>query len=279
MTMTDSRVVVDPDVFDFYTHRCDEAARLTATIRGRLEAIRIRELLSPQLPPAPARVADIGGGPGVHARWLAEAGYAVDLLDPIPRHVDTAAHVGVRSARQGDARSLPWPDGSYDVALLAGPLYHLPPSERAQAMGEAARIVRPGGVIAAVAVNRYANLIGSAVANQYDERETVVTDILAGGYSHANDRVPHMYYHHPAELRDEFTTAGLVDVDVYGLTGPGGWLTVALDRHFLETDTPLPATVTAADPLLTALKTARIADEYPDLTPASAQLMAVGYRA
>lgn len=279
MTMTDSRVVVDPEVLAFYTHRCDEAARLTATIRGRLEAIRIRELLEPHLPTAPATVADIGGGPGVHARWLSEAGHAVDLLDPIPRHVDAAARTGVRLARLGDARHLPWADETYDVALLAGPLYHLPPLERVPAMAEAARIVRSGGVVAAVAVNRYANLIGSAVANQYDEREAVVTDILAGGYSPANDRVPHTYYHHPDELRDEFASAGLVDIDVHGLTGPGGWLTVALDRHFLETDTTLPSTVTAADPLQTALKTARIADDYPDLTPASAQLMAIGYRA
>lgn len=278
MTITEPRVVVDPDVLDFYTFGCDEAARLTATIRGRLEAIRIRELLEPHLPARPGPIADIGGGPGVHARWLAAIGYDVDLLDPIPRHVEAASAVGTRSAQLGDARFLPWEDASYGLVLLAGPMYHLPPEARVQAMAEATRVVVPGGVVAAVAVNRYANLIGSAVANQYDEREEIVTDILTGGYSPNNDRVPHMYYHHPDELRGEFTEAGLSDVDVRGLTGPGGWLTVALDRHFLETDTPLPSTITAADPLATALKTARVADEHPDLTASSAQLMAVGYR-
>lgn len=80
----DVAVAVDPEVLAFYTDQCDEAARLTSSIRGRLESIRIRELLRPHLPAAPGPVADIGGGPGVHAVWLQSRGYTVDLLDPIP---------------------------------------------------------------------------------------------------------------------------------------------------------------------------------------------------
>lgn len=274
--MTVMGPTIDSEVLAFYTDTCDEAARLTATLRGRLEAVRIRELLTAQLPAAPGPVADIGGGPGVHAAWLAAEGYTVDLLDAIPRHVDAAASAGVRSASLGDARALPWADDSYAAALLAGPLYHLPPSERAGVLAEAARVVRPGGIVVGVAVNTYANLIGAAVANQYDERRPIVHDILDGGYSARNDRVPHMYYHTPDELSAEFSGAGLTEVNVRGLTGPGGWLTVAVDRHFLGTDTPLPPTLTGADPLRTALEVARVADEHPELTASSAQLMALG---
>ncbi len=269
---------VDADLLAFYTDHCDEAARLTATIRGRLEALRIRDILRRYLPPPPARVADVGGGPGVHARWLQAAGHVVDLVDPIPRHVEAARASGVRSAVLGDARSLPFADATYDLVLLAGPVYHLPPEGRALALREAARVAAPDGAVAAVGVNRYANLLGAAIANQLDERRRVLADILSDGYSARNDRVPQMYYHSPDELAAELTEAGLADVDVVGLTGPGGWLTVALDRHFVETGTPLPATLTAPDPLQTALAAARDADSYPALTASSAQLMAIGHR-
>jgi SAM-dependent methyltransferase len=281
---------IEPEVLEFYTEQCDEAARLTASLRGRLEAVRVRELLSSHLPPAPARVADIGGGPGVHALWLQRQGYTVDLLDPVPRHVDAAraAGVGVGTARAGgsavlgDARDLPWPDGIFSVALLAGPLYHLPPADRATALREAVRVVKPGGVVAAVAVNRYANLFGAAIANQLNARRQVVDDIVHYGHSPRNDRVPHMYYHSASELAAELTAAGLEHVEVYGLTGPGGWLTVALDSHYPPDRTAgrpdhpaVPETMRRPDPLQTALMAARDADAHPDLTPASAQLMAI----
>jgi hypothetical protein len=63
-------------------------------LRAALELVRIRALLRPQLPAAPGPVADIGGGPGVHAAWPHAQGYAVDLLDPIPRHVQAAPRYG-----------------------------------------------------------------------------------------------------------------------------------------------------------------------------------------
>ena len=49
--------------------------------RHRIEfAISLRTLLE-HLPPAPARILDIGGGPGRYALALAQLGYHVTLLD------------------------------------------------------------------------------------------------------------------------------------------------------------------------------------------------------
>jgi len=73
---------------------------------------------------------------------------------------------------------------------------------------------------------------------------------MAGTYSHTVD-----------ELHAELTPAGAGHVTVHGLTGPGGWLTVAIDRH-VQIDA-LPYTLTNADPLQTALDGARLADRYP----------------
>ena len=63
----------------------DEGARLLRSGHGRLELERMRELFVRFLPAAPAVVLDVGGGTGIHAAWLAERGYQVQLIDPVPR--------------------------------------------------------------------------------------------------------------------------------------------------------------------------------------------------
>ena len=269
-TATDT---VDPKVMQYYTTDYDESLRLGATMRGQLEAARVRQLLVPYLD---SPIADVGGGPGVHAKWFIEQGCTVDLLDPIAWHVEQAAEVGVRDAVIGDAISLPWEDHTYGLTLLAGPLYHLGHQARIQALKEAVRITKPGGFVAGVAINRFANLIGSAIANQVPERSPVVNDILTQGYSDMNDRVPQMYYHQPGELLAEMHTAGFSNVQLFGTTGPGGWLTIMIERHLKGTGTPIPETLTSIDPLENALQAAKMADLYPELVTASAQLMAIG---
>src|SRR2546426_9428182 len=57
---------------------------------GMLDAALTRELLRRLLPPPPAVVRDVGGGPGAHACWLAMAGYEVHLVDVAPLHVRLA---------------------------------------------------------------------------------------------------------------------------------------------------------------------------------------------
>jgi hypothetical protein len=49
--------------------------------RGDLEFTRTTEIVLRRLPAAPAVVADIGGGPGRYAQWLASLGYQVEHRD------------------------------------------------------------------------------------------------------------------------------------------------------------------------------------------------------
>jgi len=67
----------------------DEDARM-ADASNRVEWERTLDLLDRWLPPAPARVLDIGGGPGRYAQRLQDSGYLVTLLDPVPKHVEQA---------------------------------------------------------------------------------------------------------------------------------------------------------------------------------------------
>lgn len=268
---------IPAELAQHYTTRFAEANRLDATLQGRLERERVRALLARVLPRAPAYVADIGGGPGLHATWLQEQGHKVELIDPITLHVREATAAGV-PAVLGDARDLPWADESFDAAFLAGPMYHLPgAADRECALAEAVRVVRPGGIVAVIAINRVAPLIGSTVANTLLSRASVVEQVLESGYSPDNERMAHTYYHGVDELRTELSDAGLWGVTMHGVTGPGGWLTVAIDAH--HASGPLPSTMTQPDPLQTALACARLADRHPELVAASSLLFAVGRRA
>ncbi|HEU4947898.1 MAG TPA: class I SAM-dependent methyltransferase [Kribbella sp.] len=269
--------MVHAEIETHYCERHDEASRLGSTLKGRLERTRLRDFLTRYLPEPPADVADVGGGTGVHATWLKDQGYAVELLDPMPHHVEQARSAGL-TAVLGDARRLPWDNEYFDAALLAGPMYHLPgAADRRLALREAVRVIRPGGFVAVIAINRAANLIGSALANRLSQRRAIVSEILEHGYSAANERMAQTTYHTTTQLRTELTNAGLHAVTVHGLTGPGGWLTVAIDAHFK--DQPLPSTLAEPDPLQTALECSRLADRYPELVPASSLLFAVGQRA
>jgi ubiquinone/menaquinone biosynthesis C-methylase UbiE len=263
-------------IHDHYTSRHDEAQRLTSTLKGRLEQERVRELLTRFLPAPPSQVADIGGGPGIHAAWLFERGYDVELLDPVEHHVNQARLAGL-PAIVGDARRLPWANESKDAVLMAGPMYHLTEAtDRRLAIREAVRVVRPGGTLAMIAINRAANLIGSTLANRLQQRRAVVEEILADGQSPDNERMAHTYYHSVAQLRSELSRL-VSQVQIHGLTGPGGWLTVLIDAHYR--DQSMPLSLVDPDPLETALICTRLADSQPDLVHTSSLLFAVGKRA
>ena len=73
------------------------------------------------------------------ASWVSTS--TVGLLEGARRHLDTC---GVAAELfQGDVRSLPFPDGAFDVVLDFGTCYHIATPERA--LAEIARVLAPGG--------------------------------------------------------------------------------------------------------------------------------------
>jgi hypothetical protein len=130
-TIAEQHEELDAQILEHYEEGL-ERDRLLRGGAGRLEYLRTRELLARYLPPPPATVLDVGGGAGVYALPLAREGYWVNLIDPVPLHVDQARKASalqrdapLASAEVGDARRLAWDDDSVEAVLLLGPLYHL----------------------------------------------------------------------------------------------------------------------------------------------------------
>jgi SAM-dependent methyltransferase len=228
------------EVREHYDRDIDEGERLRQG-PGRLELARTREIVRRHLPAGPLRILDVGGGTGVHAAWLADDGHEVRLVDPVERHVEAARGLAGPARRitaeVGDARRLRADPGSADAVLLLGPLYHLTKrTDRLLALREAARVVRPGGVVFAAAISRFAS-VHDGLARGFlldPEFRAVVERDLRDGQHRNPERRPHWfttaYFHHPDELRAEATEAGLDGVEVLGVEGVAGWLGALFDR-------------------------------------------------
>ena len=200
---------------------------------GLVELARTQDVLERHLPTPPARVLDVGGGTGVYARWLAGRGYEVHLVDQSLRNVEEAqAHPGPPLARAvvGDARRLEDADASADAVLLLGPLYHLVErGDRVRALAEAARVVRPGGVVVAAAIARHASLLAGLFHGLIDDPAFLPIldrDLREGQHRNPTPNLEYFttaYFHLPAELGEEARGAGLDPGAVLAVEGPG-WM-------------------------------------------------------
>ena len=256
---------IDQRMLDFYHGSYDEAARLRVEAHGRLEFVRTMELLRRALPRAPASLIDVGGGPGTYAKVLAGDGYRVRLIDPVPRHVAEASAHGTFTAELGDARRLEACDQSFDAALLLGPLYHLlEQDDRLQALREARRVVKPGGLVAVAAISRHAPLLDYAATRRLDSSVAERwRSIHATGRHDPSLGFTTAYMHTVAGFRDEMAAAGFDDFDVFGVEGPMWTVVDALQDALI------------AERFDMAVQTARLLESDPEIIPCSAHFLAV----
>lgn len=141
--------------------QCDEDARLLRSRQGQLEYRVTMHYIHKFLRDG-SRVLEIGAGTGRYSVALAREGYAVSAVELVQSNLDTlrenAAGLPNLTAFQGDALDLRrFPDDSFDVTLLFGPMYHLyEPADQHRAINEAIRVTRPGGTILAAFLSVHA---------------------------------------------------------------------------------------------------------------------------
>lgn len=140
---------------DFYNHY-DEDTRLTSK-HGSVEFLTTMHYIGKYITPGD-RVLEIGAGTGRYSHALACQGYTVDALELIEHNIqvfrkNTQPMENV-TITQGNALDLSvFSDNTYDITLLLGPLYHLySQADKRQALSEAIRVTKPGGVIFAAYV-------------------------------------------------------------------------------------------------------------------------------
>jgi ubiquinone/menaquinone biosynthesis C-methylase UbiE len=113
--------------------------------------------------PAPLRVLDAACGTGRHTVRLAELGHRVTGVDASAPMLALAA--GKRrdvELVEGRIEALPFPSGNFDAAVCALLFDHLPRIDRA--VGELARVVRPGGRVLISNIHPTMAVIGAHAA-------------------------------------------------------------------------------------------------------------------
>lgn len=121
---------------------------------------------------APTRVLEVGGGDGwLSARIRDDLGAVVTMVDQSQRMVELAAARGV-DARVADVQALPFADASFDMAIAAWMLYHVPDLDRG--LAELARVLVPGGhLVANTNSNQHAQEVFDLIGYPREDRQWI----------------------------------------------------------------------------------------------------------
>ncbi|MBQ2282927.1 MAG: class I SAM-dependent methyltransferase, partial [Agathobacter sp.] len=96
------------------------------------------------------KILDIGAGTGRYSIPLAEEGYEVTAVELVKHNLGRLKQKcdKVRAIQGNALRLKKLEDNTFDLTLLFGPMYHLHGAdEKLQALQEAKRVTRPGGII------------------------------------------------------------------------------------------------------------------------------------
>lgn len=142
-------------LIDFYNNY-DEDSRLRLR-HGLVEFFTTMRYIEKYIKPND-HVLEVGAGTGRYSHTLARQGYTVDAVELVEHNIEifnqnTQSDEDI-TITQGNAKDLSiFPDNKYDMTLLLGPLYHLYSIEdKQQALREAIRVTKQGGVIFAAYV-------------------------------------------------------------------------------------------------------------------------------
>ena len=161
---------------DYYSNY-DEEGRLETTPHGRIEFATTMHYVERYLTPG-ARVLEVGAGTGRYSCSIAEKGYQVDALELTSHNirifkekVNPAWNINIH---QGNALDLSiFTDNTFDITLVLGPMYHLyTEQDKHQAISEALRVTKPGGVLfVAYVISDAAILEDDFMRNRWDITE------------------------------------------------------------------------------------------------------------
>jgi ubiquinone/menaquinone biosynthesis C-methylase UbiE len=126
-------------------HLAEEAAAILPNVGAMLHGLKLYR---------GARVIELGAGTGWLARWLAQLGCEMTLLDVSPTALEIARELFARQPLIGDrpaprflvfdGHRIDLPDASVDRALTFDAFHHVPNPD--EVLAEIARVLAPGGI-------------------------------------------------------------------------------------------------------------------------------------
>lgn len=147
---------------DYYSEY-DEDSRLLSR-HGSVEYLTTMKYIEMYLTPG-MRILEIGAATGRYSHALARQGYEVDAVELIQHNIDIfreRTQPGEKvTIRQGNAKDLTeFADEIFDIVLLLGPMYHLfTVEEQMQALREAVRVTKKGGILFAAYCGNDATMV------------------------------------------------------------------------------------------------------------------------
>lgn len=220
-----------------YYNKFNEEKRLNSR-HGQVEFItsmkyihKYLEQLSGGKEKSQIRILDIGAGTGRYSIPLAEEGYDVTAVELVKHNLGRLKQKCNKvHAFQGNALKLKkLNEDTFDVTLLFGPMYHLhEKEEKLQALLEAKRVTKPGGIIlVAYIMNEY-----SVLTYAFKERhikEALATGMLDENF-HCTSKANPLYSFVRLEDMEELNqNAGLTRIQVISADGPANHMRTVLN--------------------------------------------------
>lgn len=182
----------------------DEDGRLTSR-HGAVEFLSTVRYVEQYLRPG-MRILEIGAGTGRYSHYFARNGYRVDAVELVEHNIEifranTQPGESITIV-QGNALDLgDFCDNAYDITLLLGPMYHLFSEEgKLQALGEAIRVTKSGGVICVAYCGNDATILQFCFARGMlkDERYQQLVDPVT--FKAGSDPLELFELHRPEEI-------------------------------------------------------------------------------
>lgn len=151
------------EIVNSFYNEIDEDAGLGRSRHGQMEYITTMAYIH-RFAQAGDKVLEIGAGTGRYSIALAKEGYEVTSVELVEHNLEVLKKNGEGlknlQAFQGDALDLSrFADGTFDVTLVFGPIYHLYDKKDVhKALDEAIRVTKENGVILVAFLSVYAIL-------------------------------------------------------------------------------------------------------------------------
>lgn len=108
------------------------------------------EVLRENVRLANRRVLDVGSGDGTLVRYMTRHGAHATGIECTPAQLEKARAVepaGEEDYVEGVGQDLPWDADTFDAVVFFNSLHHVPVDAQETALREAARVVKPGGIV------------------------------------------------------------------------------------------------------------------------------------